>query len=157
VPKPEELKFVRMFDFRCIPRGLFEQTKELEDDEIDRIYTFGSTFVASPLTLLYVLIDSTNIIKGVLWAEINLINAVIFIRFFSVYKEYQSSKGELLNKAKDFLFGLKMGSGLKKEIHFLTTRPQAYKKIGARRSKNVRMEIDNVQIPKDKRPDDKDS
>jgi len=137
----KDLKFVRTFGFDLIPRYLFEQVKEIDEATIDRIYKFGPLIGASPLTLLYVLVDEVNKIKGVLWAEVNLIDAIIFIRLLSVDKQYQSLDGQLLTKAKDFLFNLKTGPELKKEIHFLSTRPRAFEKVGAQRCKRVRMEI----------------
>lgn len=146
----DELKFVRTFDFRYIPRALFEQIKEMDDAMINRVYRLGPLIGASPTTLLYVLIDEVNVIKGVLWAEIDLIEAIIFVRLLSVDKEYQSSNGQLLNKAKDFLFNLEMGPELKKEIHFLTMRPGAFEKTGAKPSKRIRMELTNEQDNQDK-------
>ena len=143
MPKFDELEFVRTFDFRHIPRTLFEQIKEMDKAMIDRIYKFGPLFAESPLTLLYVLVDVDYKIKGVLWAEVNIIDAVIFIRLLSVDKEYQSQNGELLNKAKEFLFNLDTGPDLKKEIRFLTTHPSAFEEVGAKRSKQIRMEINN--------------
>jgi len=103
LPDLNDLKFVRTFDFRHIPRYLFEQVEETDSAMIDRIYRFGSDFAVSPLTLLYVLVDVDYRIKGVLWAEIDLIDAIIFIRLLSIDKEYQSLDSKLLNKVKDFL------------------------------------------------------
>jgi len=146
LPDINDLKFIRTFDFRYIPRPLFEQVKEMDAAMIDRVYKFSPLIGASPLTLLYVLIDEVNKIKGVLWAEVDLIDAIIFIRLLSVDREYQSLNGQILNKAKDFLFNLPTGSELKKEIHFLTTRPDAFEKIGARRTERIRMELTNEQV-----------
>lgn len=143
MPKFNELEFVRTFDFRHIPRALFEQAKEMDKATIDRIYKFGALFTGSPLTLLYVLVDVSYKIKGVLWAEVNIIDAIIFIRLLSVDKEYQSQNGELLNKVKEFLFNLDTGPELKKEIQFQTTHPAAFEEVGAKRSKQIRMEINN--------------
>jgi hypothetical protein len=125
---------------------LFEQIKELDDATIDRIYQVGDLFAVSPTTLLYILINELYQIKGVLWAEINLIDAIIFIRLLAVDKEYQSTNGDLMNKVKDFLFGLDTGPALKKEIHFLTTHPKAYQRQGVKRSKRIRMEITDESI-----------
>jgi len=141
----KDLTFIRTFDFRYIPRALFEQVEETDTAMIDRIYGFGSLFGGSPFTLLYVLIDQINKIKGVLWAEIDPIDAIIFVRLLSLDKEYQSPSGQILNKAKDFLLNLPTGPELKKEIHFFTTRPDAYKKVGAKRSKRIIMECKNVE------------
>lgn len=146
----DDLKFVRTYGFTYpyghIPRELFEQEKEMDKDAIDRIYKFGDLFAKSPLTLLYVMIDDANAIKGVLWANIDIIEAIIFIKFLSVDPEYQSVDGRLLNKVKDFLFGLKTGPALKKEIHFLTTRPVAFEEVGCKRSEKILMEITNANM-----------
>lgn len=141
MPELDELKFVRTFDFALIPRTLFEQVKEMDAAMIDRVYRFGPLIGGNPLTLLYVLIDQVNKIKGVLWSEINIIEAIIYVRLLSVDKEYQSPNGELLNKAIEFLFSLPTGPELKKEIWFEAMRPGAYEKIGARRAKRIKMEI----------------
>jgi len=144
LPEFEELKFVQMFDFSCIPRKLFEQTKEMDAATIDRVYKFGPLIARSPLTLLYVLVDDVHKIKGVLWGNIDLIEAVIFVRFLSVGKEYQSPNSKILERVKDFLFSLELGPELKKEIYFYTYNkgiPSDYKKMGARRSKRILLEI----------------
>ena len=106
---------------------------------IDRVYGFGPLITGTPLTLLYVLVDQVYKIKGVLWAEIDLVDSIIFVRLLSVDKEYQSLNGELLNKVKDFLFHLPTGPELKKEIHFLTSHPDDFEKLGAKRTKRIRM------------------
>lgn len=163
MPDIDELKFVRTFGFTYpyghIPRELFEQIKEMDAARIDRIYKLGALIGGNPLTLLYVLVDEVNEIKGVLWAEINPIDAIIFIRLLSVDREYQKlngglrkSRSELLNKVKDFLFSLETGPELKKEIHFLTMRPGAFEKVGVKRSKRIRMEIHDGKNNHIKRP-----
>jgi len=105
LPDIDDLKFIQTFDFRHVPQYLFEQSKDFDDDTIDRIYTF---FKPNMTTLLYVLVDEGYKIKGVLWASISIFEAVICIKFLSVDKEYQTMDGRLLNKVKDFLFGLKI-------------------------------------------------
>ena len=144
MPDIDDLQFVRTYDFRYIPRELFEQTKEADADTIDRIYKFGDSIAASPLTLLYVMINKVNKIKGVLWATIDVVDAIIFIKALSVDKEYQLSCGRTLEKVKEFMFGLNTGPELKKEIHFLATKPNAYEKTGAICSNRILMEITNV-------------
>ncbi|MHC4739976.1 MAG: hypothetical protein ACYS9Y_13800 [Planctomycetota bacterium] len=143
MPDIEELKFVRTYDFEYVPKYLLDQIDDCDSDMTERIYKFGRMFASSPLTLLYVMIDKVNVVKGVLWAEINIIDALIFIRLLSVAKEYQSSCGHTLEKVKEFLFGLDTGPELKKEIRFLTTRPKAYEKTGAVNSSRILMELTN--------------
>lgn len=140
--KLDDLKFVRTYEFTYIPRYLFEQTKEMDSETIDRVYAFNSYIANCFTTLLYVLLNDSHEIKGVLWAEIDVLNARFFVRHLSVDKEYQSMDGQLIKKVRDFLFSLDTGPELKKEIWFLTTHPQAYEKaIGAERSKKILMEI----------------
>ena len=146
----DDLEFVRTFDFRHIPRELFEQIEEMDPAMIDRLYTFGGQFSASPLTLLYVLVDVDYKIKGVLWANIDIIEGMFFIRLLSLNKEYQSLDGQFLSKIKDFLFNLETGPALKKKIQFLTSKPKAYEKAGCQRSKQILMEIDNGKNNKDR-------
>ncbi len=135
-----DLKFVRTYDFRHIPRYLCDQTKELDKETIDRLYGFGGIMFKSPLTLLYVLLDEINVIKGVLWAEVSIIDAAIYVYLLSVDKEYQSN-GQLISEAADFLLNIETGPEIKKELRFQTIHPDAYEKVGARRSKRILMEI----------------
>lgn len=142
----KDLKFSRIYSFERIPQYLFEQTKELDAATIARIYQFGPLFAGSPTTLLYVLIDELHRIKGVLWAQVDILEAVTFVKLLSVEKGYQSTNGALMKKATDFLFGREKGPDLKNEIHFVTAHPKAYEKSGMKRSKRIRMEITNESI-----------
>ncbi len=137
----DDLRFVRTYEFTYIPQYLFEQTKEMDSETIKRVYAFNSFLVNSPTTLLYVMLTDLHEIKGILWVEIDIVEAKFFIRLLSVDKEYQSIDGQLMNKVKDFLFSLDTGPALKKEIQFLTIHPQAYEKVGVTRSKRILMEI----------------
>lgn len=147
MPDLDDLRFIRTFTFEHIPPKLFERTGELSTEEIDRIYQLGSAIGASPLTLLYVLIDEVNVIHGVLWGHINIIEATIYVRYYAVDPEYEGENGTLvvagLRKARDFLFNLPTGPALKKVIHFTTTRPGAWEAAGCKRSKRTLMEITN--------------
>ncbi len=140
----DDLEFVRTFDFRYIPRELFEKSREMDSEMIDRVYKYGPIIAKSPLTLLYVLIDEMYKIKGVLWASIDLIDAVIFVKFLSVDKEYQTPDSNILEKVRDFLFSLELGPELKKEIHLCTYTEGVtsdLEKMGAKRSKRTLLEI----------------
>jgi len=140
--KFDDLKFVRVYTFSFVPRYLLEQVEEMDKEMINRVYKFGSTFANSPLTLLYVLVDEDYKIKGVLWARIDVIEAIIYVYLFSVDKEYQSADSLPLKKAMDFIFNLPLGPLLKKHIRFLTSQPKAYERIGVKRAKMIMMEID---------------
>lgn len=137
----DDLKFVRTYEFTYIPRYLFEQINELDSEAIDRIYQLGLMFSQSPLTLLYVLVDEVQKIKGVLWGVVDVIEGVIYVKVFSVDKEYQSADSMVIKKAVDHCLSLTEGSKLKKEIRFQTTHPDAYEKVGAKRSKYTLMEF----------------
>lgn len=159
MPEIKDLTFSRLYTFTHIPRYLFEQVKELDAEMIERIYQFGHLFAASPTTFLYVLIDDVNVIHGVLWATVDIIEAIIFVKLFSVDSEYQTNRGELLKTGVDFLMDQVTGGAIKKEIRFVTTKPKAYEKIGAVRSKQILMEIKNelTNNKPDSRTDDKDN
>lgn len=144
MPDIKDLKFSkRMYSFERIPKYLFEQVEGLDKATIDRIYQNGPLFATSPTTIIRVLLDELHVIKGVLWANFDIIENIFFIKLLTVDKEYQSPNGKLMNKAKDFLFGLGDDPDIRKEICFLTTHPKAYQRAGAKRSKRIRMEITN--------------
>ena len=104
---------------RHIPRDLFEQVEGMEPDVIDRIYEFAP-LILGQTTLLYTIIDEVNVIKGVLWAEVDIIDAVIFVRLLSVYKEHQ---GGMLEKATEHLLKQTEKSKIKRLECFMT-RPK---------------------------------
>jgi len=111
--KFDDLKFIRIQDFNLIPRYLMEQSGS-GAAKIDRILQFGSGIAKDPLTLLYVLADPQNKIKGFVWAEINLFEKRLEINTISVDPDYQD--GKEVSKIKYFLAGLLADSKLKKEV-----------------------------------------
>jgi hypothetical protein len=113
----------------------------MDSETIDRIYAFNSTIVNSPTALLYVMLTDLHEIKGVLWGVVDVIEAVIYVKVFTVDKEYQSNNTLLIEKATDHLLSLTEGSKLKREIRFQATHPDAYEKAGARRSNYILMEM----------------
>ena len=145
MPEFSDLKFVRIYDFAVVPRYLLEQVREIDADAIDRIYQFGSAIAKGPATLLYVLVDVDYKIKGVLWAAVDVIEACIYVRLSSLDREYQSRNGDVLEKGTEFLLNLPTGPKLKKKLVMTTTRPKVFEKAGWERSKEIRMEIENVE------------
>lgn len=133
----KDLNFIRIQDFRLIPRYLMEQVKG-SDAEIDRILQYN--FAKDPLTLLYALADDQNKIKGFLWADIDVLEGVVHVNALSVDKDYQDGKPAL--EAVRFLQNLIKDSKLKKKITFATTRPKAFERMGFKRTKLVNMEIE---------------
>ena len=114
--KLDELMFVRIVVpelFALIPRYLFEQIKELDDDAIDTIRGNAVSIMTVPVVnekgvvigrlpavnvWIAALYDLDLGIKGFLWAEFDIIERRIFVEACSVDKEYQSANGEFINK-----------------------------------------------------------
>lgn len=140
----DELKFVRLTQpeqFSLIPRTLFEQIKG-RNFIIDRIYQFGPIALSNPFTHLYVLAEeSTAIIKGFLWAEINPYTEGLSVITFSLDKEYQSANGKAIKCAKELLDKIAEENKLTGKMEMVTIRPKAYEKAGWRKSEKIMMEI----------------
>jgi len=137
--KVRNLRFIRVFDFKLIPRQLFEQIKGIEWN-IDRLYNYGQTVGTNPCTMLYCLVDEEFKIKGFMWASLNPLKETILVNTLSVDKEYQNH-GEPLEYAYEFLMDIVSKLDLK-GIEWTTTRPRVFQKIlGAKYSKQTLMII----------------
>ena len=139
MPKFEELEFIRIIqpDFlKAVPMYLFEQIEEADPEMIERIYTFGQLALNSPTTLMYGLIDQALGIKGFLWASVDLIDTVLFVRIFSVDKKYQ---GGAIKGTINFLTEQTKGSQIKR-IECFSTRPQSYTRAGFVKSKQIHLQ-----------------
>lgn len=123
--------------FRRIPRELFEQDKDVELN-IELLYQYPSKFIGGANTRFYVLVDNKDVIKGVLWASINLLTEKIQISILSVDKEYQFSNA--LEKTLEFVRSWQ-GKEENLKIQIVTTRTSAYEKVGLIKSKHILMEI----------------
>jgi len=155
LPDIDDLKFVRITDpnlFALIPRQLFEQIRA-RDWEVDTLYRYGPLFVTNQFNLFWVMTDTTNVIKGVLWATIDPVVKAIAVNIVSVDREFQKingslrkSQSELLLKVKEHLqvyreeLKKKSGFELKDKILWGTTRPKAFERSGAKRYRTV-MEV----------------
>ena len=134
----EDLKLIRVNDFRLIPRYLFEQVKS-NDGEVDRIYgDWGMTMAQSPLSLLYAMADEEYKTKGVLWAGIDPIRKAITVQVLSLDKEYQD--GKAVKHAMEFLGNVRDKLGLNK-IRFMATRAKAFERFGCQKSDQILMEV----------------
>ena len=142
--KFDDLEFVRIIQpdiIGMIPRRLFEQIDGTDDEMIGRIYEFGVLSVANPLNLIYALVDDKKVVHGVLWANIDLICGVLWVKLFSVDKEYQS---DAIKKTTNFLI-----KEIKKtkitRIECQTARPKSYEKAGWTESEQIHLmfEVDN--------------
>ena len=159
-----DLKFIRIITyqaFNMIPRYLFEQIKDLGDGEnrVDNIYAQGLSILMIPVIRngmfsyepnpnvhIAVLADDEHMVKGFVWAEIDLVSKHIFVHAISLDKEYQSPNSAVENIVMDYLFEIPdspefKDTGLKKKIQLATTRPKAYERFGCKRSKMILMEI----------------
>jgi len=150
----EELKFVRLFVnykkdedlalaahlFNSVPKYLFEQVKDTDFD-MDRLYQFGLMMLVNPLTYFYVMVEKEKpVIKGILWAQHNLLSDQLSVLVFSVDKEYQNNGAMEVSKQK--LLEIKKENNIEGSIITVTTRPKAVEKVGWKRSNKIVMEIE---------------
>ena len=152
--KVEDLKFVRTQDFNLIPRYLLNQFKDFEIDA-DDLYFWGNVAANNPTTLLYVLVDDKHKIKGFLWAVIDVLERVVFVKAYSIDKDYQS--GDSIQAAVKVLeeeietINKRTEAKMRPKIKFLTTRPNAFlksgEKSGLKVTKQAIMEINLNEIP----------
>ena len=147
----KELQFIRVIDFRLIPRYLFEQVKDYEFD-IEKLISYGVMITADPLTYLFALANNENKIKGVFWARVNYVDEIFEAYLLSVDPEYQDETA--LQTTLDFFWQLhktekpklkmRFNINLKDKILWQTTRPKPFEKItGVEKSKRILMEITN--------------
>ena len=146
--KFSDLKFVRINNqgtspeiidmvFRQIPRELFEQVKDVEFN-IDLLYQAPSRFISNANTMFYVLTNDTDIIKGILWAYVNILTEKIQVNILSIDKEYQFS--DAIEKTLEFIRSWQ-GENENLKIQIVTTRTKAYEEAGFEKSKHILMEI----------------
>jgi len=156
--KFDELQFIPITDpniFGIIPniRYLFEQVRD-RDWEVDDFYKWAPLVITSPLSRLWFLTDVANVIKGILWIVIDPFSNIITVSLLSVDKEYQmngdglrKSESEILTKIKEHLHKFRAelkeqgGADLKEKILWTTTRPRIFEKMGAKRNKQIIMEL----------------
>lgn len=156
--KISDLKFTRITDpdmFQLVPRYLFEQIDGLDKEAIDLIYNMGASVltiplirekrlvrIANPFVWIVVLSNSDHKIKGFLWFDINVIEKHIFIKIFSVDKEYQSTSNAVSKELTDYIFSLPIDEKYKGRILAQNAHPKAAERHGWKRSKNVLIEIE---------------
>ncbi|KKM21134.1 hypothetical protein LCGC14_1638480 [marine sediment metagenome] len=146
--KFSDLKFVRINNqgtspeiidmvFRQIPKKLFEQVKDVEFN-IDLLYQAPSRFISNANTMFYVLTNDTDIIKGILWAYVNILTEKIQVNILSIDKEYQFS--DAIEKTLEFIRSWQ-GENENLKIQIVTIRTKAYEEAGFEKSKHILMEI----------------
>lgn len=129
----------RIYNLNLVPRRFFERAKGLEWN-IDRLYAMSENICSNPTNLIYVLIDEQNLIHGVIWAWINILDENLHVVLLSMDPEYQGPNGACIDAAYALLNKIRQDAGLRKII-FQTTRPRAFERHQARRSKTVLMEV----------------
>lgn len=141
-PNIDELTFVKLKCPRCIPLELIEHVKGRTFSP-EQFYKYQESQVDNPFNHLYVLIDNLKIIQGYLWAEMNSLDASLFVNTFSITKGYWG-KGSAIANVSKFLDALR--KKLKAErVYWITINDKFFAKHGFKRSKNVLMEY---QSPK---------
>lgn len=123
--------------FRRIPKELFEQVKDIEFN-VDLLYRTPSSFINNVNTRFYVLTDDGDLIKGILWAYVNLLTEKIQVNILSIEKEYQFSNA--LKKTLEFIKSWH-SEDENLPIQIITTRPAVYEEVGFKKSKQLLMEI----------------
>jgi len=118
----KDLNFIRIQDFRLIPRYLMEQVKG-SDAEIDRILQYN--FAKDPLTLLYALADDQNKIKGFLWAGVDVFEQCLEICDLKVEDGFEVTEQE----AVEFLLSQAKNTGLKNKVITQDNKPSVRIKI----------------------------
>lgn len=132
------LKFVKLKLPRLIPRELIEHVKG-KTFTVDQFYEYQEQQVDNPFNLLYALVDSSSVIIGYLWAEMNLLDSSLFVNTFSVSKEYWGN-GIVLELAIKQIKELKDKLNAPR-VFWVTTNSRYYEKKGFRRSRHVLMEF----------------
>ena len=140
--------------FDLIPRKLFEQVDSLNSAHIDNLIRYGKhmlnrfeskngemVLVPNIMVHVAVMVDSNTKIQGVLWAEFDIVEELIYVQLASVAKAHQGGSRQLIT---DYLFGLDVDDRCKKKIRMNTAKPRAYERAGWKRSEMIIMEIENV-------------
>lgn len=156
MPKVQDLKLKRFFDFSYIPRSWLEESKD-EQYHPDRLYPLGPMILASPGNYLWVLTDEDNKIKGAIWAAILILSRQLHINFVLLDPEYRSEHspeearvemsfivGFLKNEVAEINKKLEIEKSdyrLSETLLATTTRWRAYESMGWKKHKQVLMEI----------------
>lgn len=144
----DELRWVRIFTPDHIPRYLIEQLKDREYST-DDFYTYHHINCLTPeqklnpFLHLYVLVDPDNIVKGMLWFDVDPLSKDILIQTYSVNKEYWN-RGMAVKKLSDHIKEIRRNAGLKK-IFWVTSYPKHSERNGFKRSRHVLMEYNEEE------------
>lgn len=143
----KDLRFVRALAPDYIPRYLIEQIKQ-RDYAVDDFYTYQKAnclhetkegFLINPLNHLWVLVDSKNNVKGVLWFTVDPLTKNVLIQNYSVDKEYWNQ--DAVGKLKEHMDEILCKADLQKVL-WSTTYPKHSIRHGFKRSSSILMEYD---------------
>lgn len=133
------LKVVPVDDIEVVPLGLLKQLKRADYDYRELVAAW-SMFRGAPGNLLYVLVDPEHQIKGAFWLTYLPLNRTLVINFITLDRDIQDVRHKVLKGVIDpFIRKVKEQLQANK-IWFLTKQPQAFERMGYRRSATVLME-----------------
>jgi len=156
--KTDELRFVRAMSPDIVPHYLIEQVRDrsysVEDffkyQQINCMSQTVDGFKINPFNHLYVLANSENIVKGVLWMVVDPLAKDVVIQTYSIDKEYWN-KGYAVKKIAEHVKDIVVKANLNK-IFWVTTYPRHSERYGFKRSKNILMEYDPKKENIEKKP-----
>ena len=144
----KQLQFVRLFEagsLNRVPRQLFEQVKG-RSWSVERLYRLAPLFLGNNTTVFWVLEDENQMVKGVLWAVIDILSQKLNVIVFSVAEEYRDACN--VKTARDFLRqyirefnAIAQQTKLKETINWVTAEPHILKEIGGWIPKTIMMEV----------------
>lgn len=156
------LKWIRVFTPSHIPKYLVEQVRD-RDYSVDDFYKYhevNCTMSSSdgmiklnPFSHLYVLANSENEVKGMLWFSVCPLTKDLVIQTFSMDKEFWM-KGVAVKKLSKHIKEIRKKGNLNK-IYWISNYPKHAERNGFKRSKSILFEYDpasdeNKTIPESK-------
>jgi hypothetical protein len=159
-----DIQFVRVTEpaiFQLIPRRLFEDLPGVGKERVDDLYRYAMSLLTVPAVdqqgkvvgripneVVHVAIlvdDVTHVIKGVVWAQLDLVEQHIFIQALSLDKDLRTMTAQLHQRVMDYLFALTDGLAAKslniqKKLVMATDRPKTYIRHGWTKSPTVLLE-----------------
>ena len=159
--KIEELRWVRVFSPIHVPKYLIEQIKK-RDYSVEEFYKYHEINCLqmteegpslNPFSHLYVLVNTENLVKDVLWFTVDPLAKSICIQTYTVDKEYWNSGGSV-RKLADHIKDIRRKGNLKK-IYWVSDYPKHSQRHGFRMSKSVLMEYSEEEEENGKNTDGK--
>lgn len=142
-----DLKFIRIFDPIHIPNYLIDQIKDKHFDA-EKFYKYqqgictfkeNEKIVINPYNLLFVAATPDKIVKGFVWAVVDVLNSALCINNYSIDRKYWG-KGTALKLLTEWALEIKNGAKLDR-IYWITKNTKYCEKYGFTKSKNVLYEF----------------